>query len=117
MRFESRDSKVAFCIIRVRFGNGDSESIFRDAILLRFDSFFAPRCGISGDSRPAIRDSVSLRFEHKSALGCPAPWTAYTETMHVFGLVLRSLRAKDSLIHLVRPSSISEALSAPNRAI
>ena len=41
----------------------------RDSFLLRFDSFFASRCGSSGDSRPAIpgvvgfaiRDSVPLR--------------------------------------------------------
>ena len=48
--------------------DGDSESIFRDSTLLRFDSFFASLCGIPGDSRPAIlgiarfaiRDSVPL---------------------------------------------------------
>ena len=52
--------------------DGDSESIFRDSTVLRFNSlFFASRRGISGDSRPAIlgivrfatRDSVSLSPE------------------------------------------------------
>ena len=49
--------------------DGDSESIFRNSTLLRFDSFFASRCRMSGDSRPAIpgivrfaiHDSVPLR--------------------------------------------------------
>ena len=48
--------------------DGDSESIFSDSVLLRFDSFFASRCESSGDSRPVIlgimrfviRDSVPL---------------------------------------------------------
>ena len=42
-------------------GDGDSESIFRDSTLLRFDSFFASRCGISGGSRIVrFGDSVPL---------------------------------------------------------
>ena len=50
--------------------DGDSESIFRDSTLLRFDSCSTSHCGVSGDSRPAILgivhfaicDSMPLSF-------------------------------------------------------
>ena len=71
VRFESCDSEVALSIDRGCDSDGDSELIFRDTVLLRFDSFFDSRCGISGDSRPAILgivrfatcDSVQLSSE------------------------------------------------------
>ena len=44
--------------------DGESESIFRDSSLLRFDPFslFASRRGIPGDSGPRFWESCDSRF-------------------------------------------------------